>query len=206
FTRSAGTYTMTVTDANGCTATTTASLTQPNTVTVSATPANPNPCTASNGKITLLAGGGAVYYNYSKDGGSTWGTSTLFTGLSAGTYTMQVRDTRLCTSVKLVVRVGCLVRMEDTASVVQTDYSPYFTVFPNPAEDHVLVSFSATADENCTINVSDLRGRMVATKTITAVEGDNNVPMDLQDIAKGVYMLTVKKNGDGILVKKIVLQ
>lgn len=46
----------------------------------------------STGTITAAATGGTTPYNYSIDGGVTWQGSGSFTGLAAGTYTVQVKD------------------------------------------------------------------------------------------------------------------
>jgi SprB repeat len=47
---------------------------------------------AATGKITVTASGGTGNYRYSKDGGTNWQTSTIFTGLAAGTYPILVKD------------------------------------------------------------------------------------------------------------------
>ena len=46
----------------------------------------------ATGTITAAASGGTTPYNYSIDGGVTWQGSGSFTGLAAGTYTVQVKD------------------------------------------------------------------------------------------------------------------
>ena len=203
FSRSVGAYTFTVTDHNGCTATTGGTLSQPTAVTFTATVTNPSPCTASNGRITLMGAGGSGFYSFSKDGGTNWVSSNQFLSLPTATYVLQVKDSRLCLSAQQSKRVGCLARIEDQQT---PDIASTWTVFPNPAEDHITVDFSANSDEHCILNLADMMGRVVVTNEITSVAGDNQIMMDLQDLAKGVYMLTVKKNGDGMLIKKIVLQ
>jgi len=47
---------------------------------------------SSDGTITIAATGGTTPYQYSKDGGSTWQSSNVFSGLAAGTYHVQVKD------------------------------------------------------------------------------------------------------------------
>ncbi|WP_367916635.1 hypothetical protein, partial [Leadbetterella sp. DM7] len=48
-------------------------------------------CQNQNGKITVTASGGSGYYEYSKDN-TNWQSSSEFTGLTAGNYTLYVRD------------------------------------------------------------------------------------------------------------------
>lgn len=92
----AGTYTVIVTDANSCTATTSATVTQPSTalsVTPTATPLN---CFGdASGMISLAVTGGTTAYTYLWNDGATTQNRT---GLSAGTYAVTVTDANSCTT------------------------------------------------------------------------------------------------------------
>jgi gliding motility-associated-like protein len=95
----AGTYTCTLTDANGCSAITTVIITQPAAVLVS-TPFQSNvDCNGgTNGVASLTASGGTPAYTYSWTGGaigSGQGTNTA-SGLAAGTYTCSILDSNGC--------------------------------------------------------------------------------------------------------------
>ncbi|KAF0198146.1 MAG: hypothetical protein FD166_1497, partial [Bacteroidetes bacterium] len=50
----------------------------------------------NNGVITVNATGGSGSYEYSRNNGNNWQTSNTFTGLSAGNYTILVRDPESC--------------------------------------------------------------------------------------------------------------
>jgi hypothetical protein len=93
---SAGTYSITVKDGNGCLGTSSVTLTQPAAITASFTTGN-STCGNSNGTILAVAGGGSgTGYTYSIDGGSTNNTSGSFAGLAAGTYLVLVTDGSGC--------------------------------------------------------------------------------------------------------------
>jgi len=96
---SAGTYTFTVKDINGCTAQTTVEVTQPPTaVVITNVVTNAPACgNTANGAITLQAGGGTPGYTYSSNG-VNFQASALLGGLAAGTYTVVVRDANGCTA------------------------------------------------------------------------------------------------------------
>ncbi len=86
-----GVYTVTVSDANGCTATTTA-LVAVNSVVANAQITQAITCFgANNGEITASAAGGNTPYQYSLNGG-TYQSAGIFTNLAPGTYTITVKD------------------------------------------------------------------------------------------------------------------
>ncbi|MBK6450470.1 MAG: right-handed parallel beta-helix repeat-containing protein [Saprospiraceae bacterium] len=92
-----GAYSVTVTDANQCAATASYNITQPQVLSVinySLTNETCQPC--NDGTIIVHAHGGTLPYMYSKNGGSTYQTDSLFTNLIAGTYQMVVKDANGC--------------------------------------------------------------------------------------------------------------
>lgn len=91
----ANTYSVTVTDANSCTATTSATVTQPNAA-LTATPTVTNvPCFGeASGAINLARSGGTPPYTYLWNDGATTQNRT---GLNAGTYAVTVTDANNCT-------------------------------------------------------------------------------------------------------------
>ncbi len=91
-----GTYTVTVTDANGCTITSTADIIEPENISLSATASDVLCAGDSTGVIDVLASGGTAPFEYSLDG-VTFHPSAKFQGLAAGNYVVVVRDSRGCT-------------------------------------------------------------------------------------------------------------
>ncbi|MFN0175843.1 MAG: T9SS type A sorting domain-containing protein [Saprospiraceae bacterium] len=88
----AGTYTVTVTDANGCTKTISATLTQPPPFVLNPASIQPN-CLSADGAIDLSPSGGVVPYNYVW---STGANTQDLTNVPAGTYTVTVVDANFC--------------------------------------------------------------------------------------------------------------
>jgi hypothetical protein len=89
----AGNYTVMVTDANGCVATTSAIVTQPTPLVASLNPTQPSGCGACDGSIQALVSGGTPAYTYAWNIGST--TPTV-TGLCPGTYSFTATDASGC--------------------------------------------------------------------------------------------------------------
>ncbi len=97
----AGTYTVTVTDALGCTSTALAVITQPLPITiVFDTQINVSCFGGSNGALSATVSGGTLNYAYSWMPGG--GTSNVYSGLAAGTYTLTITDNNACTATNTV--------------------------------------------------------------------------------------------------------
>ena len=98
----AGTYNVTVTDNNGCTATTSATITEPNAIIANATVVQDAQCAGlDNGEVTANATGGTPQYTYFWDPGNI--NSQTINGLAGGSYTVTVVDGNGCTVSETVV-------------------------------------------------------------------------------------------------------
>lgn len=92
----AGTYTVTVTTATGCTATGSRVVTQPTAIATS-TAITPATNGQNNGVIDLTVSGGTPAYTYIWSNGKT---TQDINGLAPGTYTVTVTDSKGCTATK----------------------------------------------------------------------------------------------------------
>ncbi len=94
----AGNYSVTISDANGCTATSAGTVSGPAAaVGGSITAQNNVLCKGgSNGSVTIAGSGGVGPYSYRLGAGSYQASGT-FGSLTAGTYTINIRDANLCT-------------------------------------------------------------------------------------------------------------
>jgi len=102
---SAGAYQITVRDAVGCTQSTTVVVSNQTAPVLSVLNSTNISCSGGNdGSITLIAtGGGTGTLQYSINGGTSFQTGTSFTGLTAGTYGVLVKDATGCSSGTTVV-------------------------------------------------------------------------------------------------------
>ena len=90
---SAGTYSVTVYDANGCTATSSVTLNSSSAPSVTASGTDPSGCGTSNGTATAYPSGGTLPYTYNWSNG---GNTSTITGLAGGTYNVTVYDANVC--------------------------------------------------------------------------------------------------------------
>lgn len=93
-----GNYSVTVTDANGCSNTESAMVSSSGSPQLSATTSNAS-CGQANGSISVMATGGASPYSYQWDINAGLQTTQSATGLGAGSYTVSVTDNSGCTAV-----------------------------------------------------------------------------------------------------------
>ncbi len=149
-----------------------------------------------------------------------WGDANVITNTTAGstyskTYTYTVPATIKATDLSLVAFVteyntdvnsrsvlnAKAVKLTDVASFDPTGIADVenveMSMYPNPANDYVMISSSSVIKEVAVINAL---GQKVATYTTNA----ENVRLDTQDLAKGVYMISILTN-EGSAVKKLTV-
>ncbi len=77
-------------------------------------------------------------------------------------------------------------------------------VYPNPASDHVYISFDAIDDFNLEILITDITGKQIMRDTQRAFIGANNLSYDFNDFAKGMYLLNIISEKGSLNYKLIV--
>jgi gliding motility-associated-like protein len=114
----AGPYTITVKDANGCTKTVPVTITQPTALTASITSQTNNVCFGGNtASVTITAAGGTAAYSYSLNGAAAQPSGT-YSSMTAGSYTVTVTDANACTT---TVPVIITQPTQVTVTAVKTD-------------------------------------------------------------------------------------
>ena len=175
-----GTYSVTVTDANGCTASQSSTITQPAAMALQ-TATNPANCGSSNGSASVVANGGSSPYSYSWSPGSSSGASA--TNIPAGAYVVTVTDANGCTatasanvtniggpsiSASVAQHVGCFGGSNGSGTVnVSTGTAPY-TYLWSPSGGNAATANNLSAG-SYTITVHDANG-CVSTDQITITE------------------------------------
>ncbi len=174
-----GNYSVTVTDANGCTAITSGNISAPTPLTVSLTKTDVKCFGAITGAATVTVSGGSSPYTY------TWNTSpaqtsATATNLAAGVYTVTIKDAVNATSTLNITinqpaaaLVANVTTTSNTATVnVSGGVSPYFYTW-NTTPAQVTQTISNLTPGAYSVTVKDANGC-----TITAT-GDVPVPTPL---------------------------
>jgi len=163
-----GAYTITVTDHNGCTSSTTTTLTQPAAIAITVDSIANLPCTGgSTGAITIGVTGGTGSYTY------IWSNSTHaqnISGLTAGTYHVTVTDSLGCTKTDsaIVSQSGSLTLLDSVRNPTcfgLSNGSIYLSVTGGTPTYHyhwsnsdTTASISNLASGSFTVTVSDHAG------------------------------------------------
>jgi hypothetical protein len=77
-------------------------------------------------------------------------------------------------------------------------------VFPNPAADHVTVRLNSTKGGAMNVNLIDAVGKMVQANQVTVSTGTQNIELNLNGIAPGIYELQMVKDGKASSTRIVV--
>lgn len=169
---SAGTYSVTITDNNGCASSTSVTITEPSTISVSGVVTDEN--TGNDGAVDITVSGGTPSYTF--DWGANGNTEDL-TGLTAGTYTVVITDANGCTITDTYV-VNDLLGIGDQTDLI-------FKVYPNPVENELNVELTGEYDYVITNDLGQI---------LKEGNGQNETRLDLSLFTTGVYFVRVIQN------------
>ncbi len=70
-----------------------------------------------------------------------------------------------------------------------------FNIYPNPASESFSAVISSPAAGTASMNISDVTGKVVIGKVLTLQSGTQSVPVDVSQLAAGVYFVSLDQNG-----------
>ncbi|MEL1242833.1 T9SS type A sorting domain-containing protein, partial [Flavobacterium sp. DGU11] len=179
---SAGTYVVTITDANSCSIIKSVTITQPNVLAATTTQTNVSCFNGTNGSATVTPTGGTGTYSYS------WTTvpvqtSATATGLAAGTYIVTITDANSCSTTKSVTitqpnvltatttqtNVSCFNGTNGSATVTPTGGTGTYSYSWNTTPAQETSTVTGLAAGSYTVTVTDANGCLI-TETITITQ------------------------------------
>lgn len=181
-----GSYCVTVTDNNGLTDQVCFEIASAEPISASGFPGmDEGTC---NGETFVVATGGNAPYTYQWNDPQNQTTATAV-NLCAGTYTCVITDQN-----------GCSVTVEttifsSTTSVTELFAGSQFTLFPNPAAEHVTIrSENAFELGIIELRILSVSGEVVK-KQVVDFSGGKEVSIPLSDLKIGVYFVELQKDG-----------
>lgn len=186
-----GTYTVTVTDNNGCTASSSVTIAEPAPLSVtSVVQAEMFP---NGGSADITVTGGTPVYSYSWSDGAT--TEDL-NSVPGGTYTVTVTDANGCTETATVV----IPSFVGTAPQEQTQLN----IYPNPSNGNFTVSVSGMPEGELKMMLTDISGKTLFTKIHSGSVGELNLPVNADMLPAGTYFLRIS-TGNSFSVHPVVI-
>lgn len=199
------TYTVEVTDLNGC-----KNIAKKSTfeINVSATIlSSPSSNACEGDTIKLIAIENADTYSWSRDGVSV-GTGRAIAAIEAGLYEVELtfntipRETCTASDTKsLYFYPQSSPECNTVAGVNQINSNSLF-VTPNPSAGLFNLNLPPSNGEAVKLNIYNTLGGLVYSKTVSPHSNSSNL-IDLQNSPSGVYLLEIETN-DGIAVKRII--
>jgi hypothetical protein len=191
--RSAGNYTVTITDANGCSIQKAFIITAPAALTATQSQTNVSCNGGSNGSASVIASGGTGSYTY------LWapsgGTGATATGLSVGNYTVTITDTNNCsiqkaftitapavlTATQSQTNVSCNSGSNGSASVIASGGTGSYSYSWSPAGGTGATATGLSAG-NYTVTITDTNNcsiqkafTITAPAVLTATQSQSNL-------------------------------
>ena len=77
-------------------------------------------------------------------------------------------------------------------------------LYPNPTDNLATLDFDAFVDGNATLIITDMVGRVVSTENFDVTEGNNKRTIDVNQYAKGTYLIKVSCEGSTRIVRLMV--
>jgi thiol-disulfide isomerase/thioredoxin len=178
-----GTYSLTITDASGCSAADEVTLVEP--AVLAATAIQAQPVSSNDGEATVEVAGGTPPYTYAWNTTPVQNTATA-TGLSTGTYEVIVSDANGCSTTSTVN----LTTTSIDKSLSNLGLSQW-QVSPNPAHESVDVQIEFAAPQAATLRLYDQQGRVVRTQVLSTTQRYQQ-RWDLSRLSPGFYSLQVQ--------------
>ena len=79
-------------------------------------------------------------------------------------------------------------------------------IWPNPFSDKIIINLSSEINGSATVQLSNIDGKLLMTKTLGLINGSNQMVVDkLANLPSGVYLLQILNNTNGSkTVEKII--
>lgn len=191
----AGTYTVTVTDFNGCAKVDSTVITGPSQITFTPTIVNTSCFSCNDGSISVTVNGGTPPYDYLFTQLAI--TDTVANNLTAGIYQFCVLDDNNCFICDSFVV---------TSPIPVFNSNPLenkIVIYPNPTKGLFYVKAQNETAELLNVVMTDLAGRKVQVQS--SYVSNKVIAVDAVNLRKGIYMISVYNKTELISTGRIVI-
>ncbi len=197
----AGSYEVTITDTEGCTAVGSTQVEEPPALEIFVDSVGPSYVGEGNGFAAVTVSGGTAPYNYFwiLDGMQVADVEDL-TDAEPGTYVLTVQDAN-----------GCIIDSEEiiidgivAAGKLESSSGVLFDLAPNPSKGSFIATIQVTTPKEGKIMVYDGTGKLIGSRKQNFV-GTVHMPFIFNDLPKGVYAIQLVLQKE-IFTKRMILQ
>ncbi len=194
----AGEYSVTVSDAAGCKEIQSVNIVEPAEILTKVVEIQPETDNNQDGSISISVTGGTEPYTYEwrNEAGQIISTDPNISGLSAGTYTLSVKDANGCETTHVFT-------VQSVTGVSSRQLEASINLYPNPTSGFVTLALSDIKTDEVGVVIFDVNGRMVASfphQNMTA----SRISLDLSSQPSGLYLLRVMIENQ-VVTKRLVL-
>jgi hypothetical protein len=213
YTKTPGTYTVTVTNFAGCTATATVTTNNPKNLTLPVLNYTNNPLNniCPNKEISYInLSSKKTGWNFNwQEGATSLSTETdsfihIFTTSGAKTVVLSA-DTPNCPNLKPISFSKPITVLPSTdtkckSSINQTSLDQQVSIYPNPSKDgRFTISSSTTTPLN--VNITDILGKTVYSQNLGTI---SKQVINLGNVQNGVYFIEIN-NGSSTTIQKLIM-
>ncbi len=166
----------------------------PQTDSITVNPLPSTPVITGNGYVlTSSATSGNQWY---LNGSAITGATSQFDTISMpGAYTVIVTDIHGCTSATSAIH--------DNTGIAEYLQNNLFTLFPNPSHDiiNITVNTDKTVEK---VYITDVLGKTIRTVNAKALHQNADYSIDVKEMNKGIYFLSLQIEGQ-VITKKIII-
>ncbi len=131
-------------------------------------------------------------------GNGTWNLDFIATAQPAGNYYL-----RIAAFNGPYYNGYTITNTAATADISVTDNSNNFKLFPNPTIGKCSAYFESPTTQEAIITIKDLSGKTCYTENVY-LQNANSFPLNLEELANGIYLVQLKMN-DAVILKKLVV-
>ena len=84
---------------------------------------------------------------------------------------------------------------------IRTDGNAGFTIFPNPVSNKLTISINADKASDGQLTITDMSGKTVYRRTLKLQEGNTIIPVELNAVSAGSYLLKIQLKEEVIIQK-----
>ncbi len=191
-----GTIDVTISDALGCIENRQFTFTQDDSLSLITSHTDASCISCADGTADATVRGGFPPYSYSWTPGNF--TTSIVTGLTAGTYMICITDSNSC------VKCDSVIVLEPGTSTSEIKNNSPLYVYPNPAGDYAVFAFVTNESQSVSVKIFDVTGKLVQTVVDGNLDsGEHLFRVETTELVPGVYFYTytnAKSRKTGTLV------